>query len=78
MILDDIEWSLSFLKRNMARFFAEFALYEKAYDFKEYDLEQQNEKHVKMIAQEILINQFRYQHSEQTNDSGLWVLKKPI
>ena len=78
LFLDDIDWTLHFLKGNMSRFFGEWALYRRAYDFSEYDEEQQRLDHVKMIAESVLIGQLGYRKDTERSLEGWWVLQKPL
>lgn len=76
LLLDDMEWSLSFLKTNMLRSLSQWYFYRTMYDFSQYTKEQQSLPHIKMIANELFVK-----HSGYTKDEGLslphwWTLRK--
>jgi predicted O-methyltransferase YrrM len=78
LFLDDIDWTLESLRNNMYRFYGEWALYRKAYDFSEYDQEQQRQDHIRMIAESVMIGQLGYLKDTERSLEGWWVLKKPL
>lgn len=76
LLVDDIEWTLEFVKKVMGRFFWQWVLYKDTYNFKEYSMEQQNIPHIKMIAKKIMIEKFNYEKINEYSDDGWWALKK--
>lgn len=76
LLLDDIEWSLSFLKANMARSLSQWFFYRTMYDFSQYTKEQQSRHHIKMIAEEFLIKRSGYTKDENLSFPHWWVLRK--
>jgi len=78
LFLDDIDWTLEFLKGNMYRFYGEWALYRNAYDFSDYDEQQQRINHIRMIAESVMIGQLGYVKDTERSVEGWWVLRKPV
>lgn len=76
-LVDDINWTLSSLKRNMWREFEQWLFYHRIYNFNEYTPEQQNEKAIKLLAEEVLIKQHGYELRRDDSLDGWWVLQKP-
>jgi hypothetical protein len=76
LLLDDIPWSLSFLKANMMRSLSQWYFYRKIYDFSEYTKEQQSLPHVKMIAEELLLKRSGYTKNEGLSHPNWWILQK--
>ncbi len=60
LIIDDLDWTLLFLKNNMSKNFHDWYFYHKMYDFSEYSIDQQNIPHIKMIVNELLIKRLDY------------------
>src|SRR3989338_6954734 len=52
LLLDDIPWTLNFLKANMMRSLSQWYFYRTMYNFSDYTEEQQSLPHIKMIAEE--------------------------
>ncbi len=76
LLLDDIPWSLDFLKANMMRSLSQWYFYRKMYDFSQYTKEQQSLPHIKMIAEELLIKRSGYSKDENLSFPHWWVLRK--
>lgn len=76
LLLDDIEWSLSFLKARMMRSLSQWYFYRTMYDFSQYTKEQQSLPHIKMIAEELLIKHSDYAKDESLSFPHWWVLRK--
>ena len=76
LLLDDIPWTLDFLKANMMRSLSQWYFYRTMYDFSQYTKEQQSLPHIKMIAEELLIKRDGYIKDENLSFSHWWVLRK--
>lgn len=76
LLLDDMEWSLSFLKANMMRSLSQWYFYRTIYNFSDYTKEQQSLPHIKMIADELLIKRSNYTKDEDLSFPHWWVLQK--
>ncbi|MBI5458045.1 class I SAM-dependent methyltransferase [Candidatus Kaiserbacteria bacterium] len=76
LLLDDIPWSLSFLKANMMRSLSQWYFYRTMYNFSDYTKEQQSLPHIKMIAEELLIKRSGYKKDENLSLPHWWVLRK--
>ena len=77
-LLDDILWTLNFMKRQLYNIPGEWFFYRKVYDFASYEDEQQSMPHIKMMAEATLIERLGYQKIEQYSTPGWWTLRKPI
>lgn len=77
LLLDDIPWTLDFLKANMARSLSQWYFYRSMYDFSEYTPEQRALPHIRMIAEEILIKRRGYEKDPSPSLVNWWVLRKP-
>ena len=77
-LLDDIFWTLNFMKRQLYNMPGEWFFYRKVYDFASYEDEQQSMPHIKMMAEATLIERLGYQKIEQYSTPGWWTLRKPI
>jgi predicted O-methyltransferase YrrM len=77
LLIDDITWTLSFLRRNLAQNFGEWCFYRNMYDFSQYDKEQQNIPHVEMIAEGLLLSRMGYSKVEKYSIPYRWLLQKP-
>jgi len=80
LMIDDLEWTLNILKRNMAKSFFEYKFYRKMYDFSEYDERQQNTPHIKLITEELFLKHLHYSPISKYQNSHIdWIaLKKPV
>ncbi len=76
LLLNDMEWSLSFLKANMMRSLSQWYFYRTMYDFSQYTKEQQSLPHIKMIADEFLIKRSGYTKDENLSFPHWWALRK--
>ena len=76
LLLDDIPWSLSFLKARMMKSISQWYFYRKIYDFSEYTKEQQSLCHIKMIAEELLMKRSNYTKDADLSFLYWWVLRK--
>lgn len=76
-LLDDISWTLMFMRNQLATSFDEWRFYRKMYDFSLYDEAQQRLPHVRMLAETILLNKFGYSKLEQYSTPHWWALQKP-
>jgi len=77
-LLDDIFWTLNFMKRQFYNIPGEWFFYRKMYDFAPYEEKQQSIPHIKMMAETILIEKLGYQKIEQYSTPWWWALRKPI
>lgn len=77
LVLDDIRWTLGFLKGSMKTYFREWEFYRKAYNFDEYSKEQQNMAHIGMIARQVIIPRLGYKRRDDLSSTDWWVLQKP-
>lgn len=76
LLLDDVEWTLSFLKSNLKRSLSQWYFYRKIYTFSDYTEEQQNIPHIKMIAEELLLKDGKYRKNELLSTPFWWALQK--
>lgn len=76
LLLDDIPWTLNFLKANMMRSLSQWYFYRTMYNFSDYTEEQQSLPHIKMIAEELLIKRSGYKKDENLSFPHWWVLRK--
>lgn len=76
LLLDDMQWTLSFLKANMMRSLSQWYFYRTMYNFSDYTKEQQSLPHIKMIADELLIKCSNYTKDESLSFPHWWVLQK--
>ncbi len=77
LLLDDIPWTLDFLKANMMRSLSQWAFYRSIYDFLDYTPAQRALPHIQMVADELLIKRRRYTRDEALSLPNWWVLRKP-
>ena len=77
-LLDDIFWTLNFMKQQFYNIPNEWFFYRKMYDFAPYEEKQQSIPHIKMMAETILIEKLGYQKIEQYSTPWWWALRKPI
>jgi len=78
IMVDDIQWTLSLLKRNMARRFTTWCFYRDMYDFSSYTRGQAVEPHLKRIVQKLLVDEYRYERENELSSEWWWVLRKPM
>lgn len=78
LLLDDMQWTLSFLKGNMLRSLSQWYFYRTMYNFSDYTKEQQSLPHIKMIADELLIKRSNYSKEESLSFPHWWVLHKKV
>jgi predicted O-methyltransferase YrrM len=76
LIMDDIEWSLDFLRANMARRFDDWYFYRKMYNFREYEEYQLGSCHMRLLAEEILLKRLRYEKIPDACLPSWWAMKK--
>ncbi|MBI3583562.1 MAG: hypothetical protein HY096_06375 [Nitrospinae bacterium] len=77
LMIDDLEWTLNILKRNMAKSFFEYKFYRKMYNFAEYDEEQQATPHIKLIVDELFLKHLCYSPLEKYKHRSIdWVALK--
>lgn len=76
LLLDDIEWTLSFLKGNLKRSLSQWYFYRKIYDFSDYTSAQQQMPHIRMIAEELLLKDGRYAKDGELSFPHWWALRK--
>jgi predicted O-methyltransferase YrrM len=77
-LVDDIKWTLEFLRETFLRSFNDWYFYRKMYNFEEYDLAQQKMPHMKMIAEQYLIKELGYKRLDDYSMPEWWALQKPI
>lgn len=77
LVLDDVRWTLGFLKGSLKRYFGEWYFYRGVYDFEQYTESQQNQAHIGMIARDILIKRLGYKLRDDLSCCDWWVLQKP-
>lgn len=78
LLLDDIPWTLSFLKANMMRSLGQWYFYRRIYKFSDYTKEQQSLPHIRMIAEEFLLKRSDYTKDEALSLPHWWALRKPL
>jgi SAM-dependent methyltransferase len=78
LLLDDIEWTLAFLKANFKRSLSQWYFYRKIYKFSEYTNDQQALPHIKMIAEELLLKGNRYTKDDSRSFPHWWALRKNV
>lgn len=78
LLVDDIKWTLDFMKGIMGRFFWQWHLYKDAYNFNDYTKEQQTIPHMKMIAEKIMIEKKGYNKVIEWSTDGWYVLQKNL
>ncbi len=76
LLLDDMQWTLSFLKGNMLRSLSQWYFYRTMYNFSDYTKAQQSLPHIRMIADELLIKHSNYTKEESLSFPHWWVLRK--
>lgn len=76
-LLDDILWTLDYMKRRLYNRPGEWLFYRRMYDFSAYEDVQQSMPHIGMIAETILIGKLGYQKVEQHSTPRWWALQKP-
>lgn len=76
LLLDDIEWTLSFLKGNLKRSLSQWHFYRKIYDFSDYTSTQQQMPHIRMIAEELLLKDGEYAKDDELSFPHWWALRK--
>ena len=77
-LLDDIEWTLQFMKKYLVTHIGEWNFYRKMYNFSQYDEDQQSLPHVGMMAETILLNRLGYSKIDEYSTPGWWALRKPF
>lgn len=76
LLLDDISWTLDFLKENMKRSLSQWYFYRTMYNFSDYTQDQQKLPHIQMIADELLLKDGRYIKDEALSLPHWWALRK--
>jgi len=77
IMVDDIQWTLMFLKRNMVRRFTTWCYYKDMYSFSDYTLAQLSEPHLKKITEALLLARNGYSLVRDFSTQWWWVLRKP-
>ena len=77
LLLDDIPWTLDFLKANMKRSLSQWYFYHSMYDFSEYTPAQRALPHIQMVADELLLKRRGYTKDQAHSLPNWWVLRKP-
>jgi hypothetical protein len=77
LLLDDVLWTLNFMKRQLYNLSDEWSVYRGMYDFASYEAEQQAVPHVKMMAEAILIEKRGFQKVDRYSTEFWWALRKP-
>jgi hypothetical protein len=77
LLLDDIAWTLDFLKANMMRSLSQWYFYRSMYDFSEYTAAQRALPHIQMIADELLLKHHGYTKEQSLSLPSWWALRKP-
>lgn len=78
IVVDDIQWTLMLLKRNMVRRFTTWCFYKNMYDFSDYTPVQAAEPHLKRIAEKLLLGLNGYSLAREYSGEWWWVLRKPL
>lgn len=78
LLVDDIFWTLDFLKENMKRSLSQWYFYRTMYNFSEYTPEQRALPHMRLIAEDILMKKLGYEQDSPHSLSHWWTLVKPI
>lgn len=76
LLLDDMQWTLAFLKGNLKRSISQWYFYRRMYDFSQYSDKQQQLPHIRMIADELLLKNARYTKDDQLSLPYWWALQK--
>ncbi len=76
LLIDDIQWTLTFLESNLFHRYHEWRFYRKMYDFSQYEDYQKDLPHIKMIVEEILVSRLGYTKLEQYSIPEWWALQK--
>jgi SAM-dependent methyltransferase len=77
LLLDDMTWTLDFLKANMMRSLSQWYFYRSMYDFSEYTAAQRALPHIQMIADELLLKHHGYTKEQSLSLPSWWALRKP-
>jgi hypothetical protein len=77
LLIDDVKWTLSFLRSNMVKRFSDWSFYHKMYDFELYDASQQRIEHIKWMAEELLLKRRGYRVDSRYSTPLWWTLGKP-
>jgi predicted O-methyltransferase YrrM len=77
-LVDDIQWTLDFLRNTFLRSFNDWYFYRKIYNFAEYEAEQQKMPHMKMIVEQYLMKAFGYIKLDDYSMPEWWALQKPL
>ena len=77
-LLDDIEWTLKFMKKYFVTYIGEWKFYKKMYDFSHYDEDQQSLPHIGVMAETLLLNRLGYSKIDEYSTPGWWALRKPF
>jgi len=78
LIIDDISWTLRFMKNQLMNSFSGWLFYRKIYNFSDYERAQQDIPHMDMMTRTILIGKEKYLKIEECSTSSWWVLKKSV
>lgn len=76
-LVDDVDWTLDFLKGNMLRSFGEWYIYRRAYDFAEYEPAERALPHIKLMVEAFLVERYGYRPAEGFAMPHWWALAKP-
>ena len=77
-LVDDIQWTLDFMKGQLVNMFDEWLFYRRMYNFSDYTDIQKRIAHVDMMVKTILIDQHKYLKVEEYSSPYWCVLKKPV
>ena len=75
LLIDDVTWTLEFMKNVMSRFYNEYYFYRNVYDFDLYTSTQQKTPHIKFIS-DFFISKFNYVKVDEFSSDDFFVLRK--
>ena len=76
LLLDDLEWTLDFMKRSWYEVSYEWSFYRSMYNFDEFEPAQQAVAHIKLMAETLLIDRMGYQKVQEYSTPFWWALRK--
>jgi len=76
LLIDDVNWTLEFLRKNLSKNYLDWYFYHKMYNFSEYDENQQKIPHMKMIIKNLLIPKLKYSEIKKFRTVDFMVFKK--
>jgi predicted O-methyltransferase YrrM len=77
LLVDDVSWTLAFMRNLLMTSFPEWRFYRKMYDFSQYDEAQQRLPHVGIMAETMFLDKFGYSKLEEYSTPHWWALRKP-